>query len=248
MRAQSGQELCFSQREKILRVVASIHIAELGRRDAAAVLLRSPRRGKVPGLVYAETTPVAPLGEPLLPPRRLGPVGMIAAWENDAALDEFLRSDPVAARLAGGWQVRLQPLRVFGSWAGLEGLPVRALPVDDDEPVGILTLGRLRLHRTGAFRRSAAPAEAAALDSPALLAGTGLAGLPRLVATFTLWRSAAAMRKYAIGASGPHRAAIEADRARPFHHESAFIRFRPYASRGSWGGRDPLAGLVGAAS
>ncbi len=222
-------------------MVVSVHIAEVGAREAARVLLRPPRPGRVPGLTYAETLTTAPLGEPLLPPRKLGPVGMLAAWESDEALAEFSRHHPVAERLASGWEVRLRPLRVAGAWAGMPGLPERALPVEDSEPVGILTLGRLRLLRTGAFRRSAGPAEAAALDSPALLAGTGLARLPRLVATFTLWRQAAAMRAFAYTGGAPHRAAIDADRARPFHHESAFVRFRPYASRGSWDGRDPLA-------
>jgi hypothetical protein len=221
-------------------MLVSVHIAAIGPREAAGVLLRPPRPGQVTGLTYAEMTTTAPLGEPLLPPRRLGSVGMIAAWESDAALDEFSRSHPVAARLAGGWQVRLEPLRVSGAWAGMPGLPTRALPVDDEEPVGILTLGRLRLLRTAAFRRSAGPAEQAAMDGNALLAGTGLARLPRLVATFTLWRSAAAMRAYAYGPGGAHPAAVAADRARPFHHESAFVRFRPYASRGTWDDRDPL--------
>ncbi|HET6998145.1 MAG TPA: hypothetical protein VFI03_06095 [Solirubrobacterales bacterium] len=218
-----------------------MHIAEVGKREAAEVLLRPPKAGRVPGLTYAETTTTAPLGEPLLPPRRLGPVGMIAAWESNEALDEFSAHHPIAHRLAGGWQVRLKPLRVSGAWAGMPGLPSRALPVDEDEPVGILTLGRLRLLRTGAFRRSAGPAEAAALESPALLAGTGLARLPRLVATLSLWRSAAAMREYAYERGAAHQAAVGADRTRPFHHESAFVRFRPYASRGIWGGRNPLA-------
>jgi len=225
-------------------VIVSVHIAEVGAREAAEVLLRPPKPERVPGLTYVETTTTAPLGEPLLPPKQLRRVGMIAAWDDDAALEEFSSRHPVARRLAGGWQVRLQPLRVAGAWAGMPGLPARALPVDDGEPVGILTLGRLRLLRTGAFRRSAGPAEAAALDSPALLAGTGLARPPRLVATFTLWRSAAAMRRYAYEQGAAHQAAVGADRARPFHHESAFVRFRPYASRGSWDGRDPLAGLV----
>lgn len=225
-------------------MIVSVHIVEVGPREAARLLLRPPRPRRVPGLTYAETLSTAPLGEPLLPPRRLGPVGMLAAWESDEALEEFCRHHPVARLLAGGWEARLQPLRVSGAWAGMPGLPARALPVDDSEPVGILTLGQLRLLRTAAFRRSAGPAEAAALASPALLAGTGLARLPRLVATFTLWRSAAAMREFAYRAGQAHRAAIDADRARPFHHESAFVRFRPYASRGSWGGRDPLAGLA----
>lgn len=114
----------------------------------------------------------------------------------------------------------------------MPGLPARALPVADDEPVGILTLGRLRLLRLAPFRRAAASAEADAIADGALLAGTGLARPPHLVATFTLWRTAAAMRAYAYDRDGSHHAAVQADRARAFHHESAFVRFRPYASQG----------------
>jgi hypothetical protein len=229
-------------------MIVSVHIADMGPRAAAEVLLRPPRAGRVPGLTYAETTTTAALGEPLLPPRKIGRLGLLAAWEDEAALDGFNRVHPLARHFAGGWQVRLQPLRVFGSWAGMPGLPSQPLPVEAEEPVAILTLGRLRLRRIAAFRRSAEPAEAAAIDDPALLAGTGLARPPRLVATFSLWRNSAAMREYAVGAGGAHAAAMRADRARPFHHESAFVRFRPYASRGSWDGRDPLADLTATAS
>lgn len=229
-------------------MIVSVHIADVSPRAAAAVLLRPPKPAAVPGLTYAETTTTAALGEPLLPPKHFGRVGMIAAWDDDAALDAFSQNHPIARHLAGGWQVRLEPLRVFGRWAGMPGLPVQALPVDDQEPVAVLTLGRLRLRRIGPFRRSAAPAESAAIDNPALLAGTGLARPPHLVATFSLWRSAAAMREYATVAGGPHDAAVQADRAHPFHHESAFVRFRPYASQGSWDGRDPLAGRLRAMS
>ena len=229
-------------------MIVSVHLADLSPGVAAAALLRPPRPPAVTGLTYAEMTTTAPLGEPLLPPRRLGPVGLIAAWDDEPALDRFCARHPLGQHLAAGWSVRLQPLRVFGAWRGLRDLPAEPLPVDDGEPVGILTLGRLRLLRTGAFRRSAGPAESAAIGNPALLAGTGLARPPRLVATFSLWRSAAAMREFATVAGGPHSAAVAADRARSFHHESAFVRFRPYASRGSWGGHDPLAGTLAAAS
>jgi hypothetical protein len=229
-------------------VIVSVHIADVAPRVAMEVLLRPPQAAEIPGLTYAETLTTAALGEPLLPPKHFGRIGMIAAWDDDVALERFSHGHPFARHFAEGWQVRLQPLRVFGRWAGMESLPRKALPVDDDEPVGVLTLGRLRLRRLQAFRASAMPAEHEAIDHPALLAGSGLARPPRLVATFSLWRSAAAMRAYATGAGGTHSAAVEADRARPFHHESAFVRFRPYASRGSWDGRDPLAGLVGAAA
>ena len=44
--------------------------------------------------------------------------------------------------------------------------------------------------------------------------------------------------------SCPTYDAITANRATPFHHRDAFVRFRPYASSGSWGGSDPLAELA----
>lgn len=137
--------------------------------------------------------------------------------------------------------MRLEPLRVFGRWAGMPDLPTKELPVDDDEPVVVLTLGRLRFNRARPFLRSAAAAELDAVGNPAMVASTGLARPPRLVSTFSIWRSTAAMREYAFGDAGAHQAAVRTDRGHPFHHESAFIRFRPYASQGSWDGRDPLA-------
>lgn len=221
-------------------MIVSVHLADVGLGKAAPILLRPPRPGSVPGLTYAETVTTAPLGGGLLPVPSLGRVGLIAAWEDDSALDQFLHAHPLAARLEGGWRVRLQPLHVFGSWAGMPGLPQQPLPVDDNEAVAALTLGRLRPHRLLPFLRSAAPAENEAVANPALLAATGL-GRPPLVSTFSLWRSAAAMKQYAFGTSGAHQAAVSADRTRPYHRESAFIRFRPYDSQGSWDGRDPLA-------
>lgn len=223
-------------------MIVSVHLADVGPRAALAALRRPPRRSDVPGLTYAETVTTAPLGGGLLPAPRPSRVGMIAAWNDDEALDAFDRDHPLAATFAAGWEVRMQPLRVSGRWPEMPGLPERALPVDDTEPVIALTLGRLRLHRALPFLRSAAAAENDAVADGALIASTGLARPPRLVSTFSIWRSMAAMREYAYGKDGSHQAAVRNDRARPFHHVSAFVRFRPYASRGSWDGRDPLAG------
>ena len=110
---------------------------------------------------------------------------MIAAWGEDAAIDGFLAADPVGRELAAGWHVRMEPIRVTGSWAAMTGLPARPLPVHDEEPVAVLTLGRLRLGRALSFLRSAGRAEAEVLASPALLASTGLARPPHLVSTFS---------------------------------------------------------------
>jgi hypothetical protein len=207
-------------------------------RQALRLLARPPHPREVEGLGFAETVFTAPLGT-RLPAPAFGTVALLAAWADDAALEGFA-SHPVARQLAGGWQVRMVPLRISGSWPGLGGLPERPLPVDDDEPVAVLTLGRLMPWRIRPFLRAAAPAEAEVLAEPEVLASTGFGRLPNLVSTFSLWSTAAAMRSYAYRQGGSHRAAVASDRARPFHRHSAFIRFRPYASRGEWAGRDPL--------
>jgi hypothetical protein len=123
----------------------------------------------------------------------------------------------------------------------MSGLLPDEQSMDEDEPAAVLTIGRLRLTQTVRFLRASAAAERLAVDDPALLASTGLARPPGLVATFSLWRSVAAMRAYASGGNDPaHLAAVRAHAARPFHHEAAFLRFRPYRAEGTWDGREPL--------
>jgi hypothetical protein len=223
-------------------VIVSVHLADVGKHSALRLTRTRLDPGRVPGLRYAEVTTAAPLSGRLLPRPNLGRVGLIASWDNEPAVEAFLAGHPLAEQLAHGWHVRLQPMRAFGTWPKLPGLPATEEPMDDTEPAAVLTLGRLRLSQTLRFLRASAAAEGLAVRDPALLASTGLARPPGLVATFSLWRSTSAMRAYAHGASEPaHLAAIQAHAARPFHHESAFIRFRPYAAKGIWDGCNPLA-------
>jgi hypothetical protein len=64
---------------------------------------------------------------------------------------------------------------------------------------------------------------------------------PPFVATCSLWQDTRALATYAYGRREPaHSDAIEAGRTKPFHKESAFIRFRPYGSGGNLTGRNPL--------
>jgi hypothetical protein len=224
-------------------MILSVHIADVGLRASRAILRSCPAPEETPGLRYAETTIAAPLGGRVpVPMPQLGRAGLIASWDDDLAFERFLSDHPLAERLASGWHVRLQPLRAYGTWSGLPDLPGKELSVGDDEPVAVLTLGRLRIGRVGSFLLTSARAERQAVADPAVLASTGLARPPGLVATFSLWRTARAMRDYAHGASGDgHTRAIRVHRARPFHHESVFARFRPYAAHGTWDGREPLA-------
>jgi hypothetical protein len=118
-----------------------------------------------------------------------------------------------------------------------------------DEPATVLTLGRPRLLRFPPFVRTSRAAERLAVSHPAMVAGTAAARLPRFVATFSIWRTVSEMRDYALGRPDPsHLNAIKADRANTFHHQEAFVRFRPYHAEGTWEGKNPLADYFSARS
>ena len=223
-------------------MIASIHIADVGKRAALRLSPRKLELAKVPGMRYAEITITAPLSAQLISKPNLGRVALIATWEDENALEDFLARHTLAYQLAHGWRVRLQPTRIFGRWQSLDGLVTREQPMDEDEPAAVLTIGRLRFTQAPRFFRATAKAEALAVREPSLLASTGLARPPALVGTFSLWKSTAAMRAYVEGKDQPaHSKAVQAHAVKPYHHESAFVRFRPYASEGQWDGRDPLA-------
>ena len=141
-------------------MILSVHLADLKRRHAVSALRRGLHPDQTPGLSYAEVALAAPLSAGLLPHPTLTRLGLIAAWSDGAALDEFQSGHPLAEQLSPGWHVRLEPLRASGSWSALPDLPSSERPVDDDEPVVVLTLGRLRPLRALAFLRSSAAAEA----------------------------------------------------------------------------------------
>jgi len=220
-------------------MILSVHLANGGFGPPK----RAPAPEDAPGLLYAETMSPADLGN-RLPVPKPGRLGMVAAWEEDAALDAFLADHKLGRRVASGWHVRLRPLRASGSWSRLPALERCQEDGEDDEPVAVITLGRLRLSQGIRFLRTSRPAEKAALGAPGLLASTGMAR-PPLVCTFSLWRSVAEMRDYAYGGAGEsHVTAIREHQGKPFHKESIFARFQPYLSAGEWDGRDPLADVV----
>jgi hypothetical protein len=222
-------------------VIASFHIANVGKLAGLRLLRRQPSAHDTPGLRHGVLTITAPLGESSVPRPDTGRIALIAAWNDDAALDRFLAEDPLAQALRGGWRTRLQPTHIFGAWPPLDGLVGDEPPMADDEPAAALTIGRLRFSQARRFLKASAAAERLAVQDPALLRGTGLARPPGLVATFSLWQSTGAMRAYAGGLAEPaHRAAVKAHAAKPFHHASAFIRFRPYGAEGEWDGANPL--------
>jgi len=213
-------------------VIASLHIREAGPSEALRALTTGSM-SRVPGVIAGDVVIVARLSEHLLPRPDHHRIGAFAFWTDEHALDRFLEEHEAGRLLAGGWQMRMQPTRLVGSWPGLGSLTGHELPMGMDEPAAGLTLGRLRPSQLGRFLKASARAERDALNDGAMLASTGLARPPRTVATFSIWQSLAALRHY-IGGPGAdgHRRAVQAHAASPFHSESGFVRMRPLSISG----------------
>ena len=222
-------------------MIASVHIADVGTRAALRFVAKTPTPASVPGLRHANVALAAPLSGALLPAPKLGRVGLVALWDDDDALDRFLDEHPVARALSSGWQLRLEPLRAYGTWPGLPADTPTSRATDHEGPAAVLTMGRLRTTQAVRFLKTSAKAEASVVVAPGLTWATGLAR-PPFVATCSLWESTRALSTYAFGVSdGAHPHAIEEGNRKEFHHQSAFIRFRPYGSKGHLDGKNPLA-------
>ena len=221
-------------------MIVSVNIANVGARSTLARLARPPKPGSIPGLREMEVGITAPLSGSLRKSPDFGRVGMIGFWDDEAALDAFLTHDPRAAGLAEGFSARLAPLRVHGSWPGLDADVPKTRAVDHEGPVVVLTLGRFRISQAPRFFRTSALAEAAVASADGLIWATGLAR-PPFIATCSFWESGAAAGAYAYGKNeDPHPSAIRGGNTKPFHKREAFIRFAPVAVSGAISGKNPL--------
>ena len=226
-------------------MIATVTIADVGVGGAVRTVLGRPKAGAVPGLRWADVVVLAELASRR--PPQLGRVALLAFWDDEAAAAEFGRTHPVAERLAGGFHAVLRPLRAFGSWPGLPADVPSTRAVPHDGPVVVLTLGRLRWPQLVRFLRTSRPAEKSAVDAPGLLWATASARPPQF-ATISLWQDSRSTAAYAYAQQRPqHKAAIDEQMRKDFHHQSAFIRFAPISSRGSLPGRNPLSESTAAA-
>ena len=162
-------------------MIASVHIADMGRGRHSASTGSPHRPGRSPACGVPRSAIAAPLSDKVLRARSSSVApALIVFWDDDAAVDRFVSGHPLAEKFASGWHVRLAPLRAFGTWPGLPADIPAERHVDHEGPVAVLTLGRPRLSELVRFLRTSAKAAASAVASPGMMWGTGV-GAPAVV-------------------------------------------------------------------
>jgi hypothetical protein len=173
--------------------------------------------------------------------------GLLATWENANAADDFFGDSILFTayrhHTAEIWTVRLLAIQSHGAWGGVNPF----LPIVEpatNSPIAVLTRASIRWNRLRRFW-SHVPAASRALDgAEGLLASIGIGEAPiKHQATFSIWRSAEAMKAFAYK-SPTHDEVVRRTRVENWYGEELFARFRPVASEGLWNGRDPIAGLL----
>jgi hypothetical protein len=232
--------------------IASFHLVRVPTWTAPVAMARLGtdrlRLARVPGLVFWRLLGTGRGDDtgPGIDPRR---TAMFAVWEDEAALDAFLGDSVIGRRwnaIADSWHVRLRALGGHGTWRGfdvLAGMESGSQSVSDaaaGPPVAILTRADVRLGAWRSFGRAGRPVDDELHRADGLIdvVGIGEAPVGRL-ATFSLWDSLAAARRYA-STMPEHVAVVERTRRERWYSEELFARFEPFGSSGAWNGRNPL--------
>lgn len=205
-----------------------------------------PQLRRVAGLRFAKLLGSGAGGFGALP--NLRRYGLMAVWDDAAAAAAFFAQHPLwqayQSRAAETWTAHLGPLKAHGRWDGAAPFDYPAdAPPAAGGPVAVLTRASIRWWKTPRFWRYVAPTSAAVAGAPGVALAIGLGELPVVrQATFSVWRSAAAMQQYAYH-DARHREAMRLTRQENWYGEELFARFQVLASAGTVDGRDPLAGL-----
>lgn len=232
--------------------IHTFHLATTGVATTARTLAQPPTSASVAGLRYAECMTVMELGLPVVSPARLQMrhMAMFAAWDSEAAVDDYLAATDLGRRLAVGWHVRLEFVRRWGHITEFEGLPTNAGALDPDAPAVAVTLARLKLPQVPRFIRWGKPAERLVRDHPGTTLALAAMRPLRTVSTFSVWRSVREMTDMVHGHSAipeadRHATAMVERRRKDFHFEFTTLRFRPLGEFGAWKGREKIIPTTG---
>lgn len=178
---------------------------------------------------------------------------MVACWEDEQSIDDFLRDHPTGRVLAEGWTAKMELIRAVGVWPGLDDdLATEASGRSKGYmgPTVAVTIGTAYLRTAVPFARVNNGLEAQFVDAPGAVWGTLMTNLPqRLVASLTIWKSSKAALDYMRNGAHGQAVADHFDPAKdPTGHTfvtgGGFFGFRPLSVDGAVDGKNPLSATM----
>jgi quinol monooxygenase YgiN len=175
-----------------------------------------------------------------------GVYAMLGVWENEQAADHFFQHAEIFQRYRAHsseqWTIFMKPRQAKGLWSG--GNPFTAsTDLDESNPlVAVITRATIRTNKLISFWRYVPTSQRPIQQGcEGLIYTKGIGEAPLVqMATFSLWENMEALKNFAYY-SAEHQVAIQKTRQLHWYKEEMFVRFQPYRSEGTWGGKDALA-------
>lgn len=189
-------------------------------------------------------------GSSTAPGTELGRTALFCLFDSEHDADEFIRIVERRRYTKESWHVKMRGAGGHGSWRGreiprimLEGVSSTST-TPSGAPLAMITRADVRPRAWRAFSRDARVVDRELHASEGLLAVVGIGEAPVLrLGTFSLWRDAASIQRFAYG-HPEHSRVVQRTRNEDWYGEEMFARFEPYWSTGTWDGRDPLRDMV----
>mgnify|MGYP001606569730 FL=1 len=180
-------------------------------------------------------------GESFHPIPNFGVYAVLLVWPSMADARKGLADSTVLANYrknaAEHLTVYLQTQSAWGLWDGLAPFDPNDTDAPETRPIGVLTRATLRKGNLYEFWKSVPSVSDSLKDEPGLIFKLGMGEIPWVQqVTFSIWRDAKDMRKFAYR-SGAHADAIRLAREGKWFKEDLFARFRIVASEGTWAGK-----------
>lgn len=199
---------------------------------------------KTKGLMHSEYMTAMTLGSPILSPSRflIKQVAIFAQWENEKALENYLKKDKFGKTLTKGWHVRLAFMREWGQISGFKIPEFKAELESPLSPVVAVTIARMKPLAVPRFIKWGRPVEKLVRDHSGSLLSLASVKLPNTVSTFSIWKTEKEMTNMVHGHSETpkpkrHINAMKERERKNFHFEFTTLRFKPISEFGIWKGQ-----------
>ena len=185
------------------------------------------------------------LGSPILSPSRflINQVAIFAQWENEEAIENYLKKEKFGKILTKGWHIRLAFMREWGKISGFNIPEQKAKLESPLSPVVAVTIARMKPLAVPRFIHWGRPVEKLVRDHSGTLFSLASFRFPNTVSTFSIWKTEKEMTEMVHGHSimpkpKRHSNAMKERERKNFHFEFTTLRFKPLSEFGTWKGKE----------
>lgn len=223
----------------------SYHLANIPFFTGLKLFLFPNHLKAIEGIIHCERMTAMTLGTSIISPKRilLNRVAFFAQWENESSLESFLTNHSFGKILAKGWHTRLELVRQWGSFHGIQtsNLTTKGETLGQDSVVVAITIARMKFFQIPRFIYWGKPVEKLVRDHPGQILALASIRLPNTVSTFSIWKSVQQMTDMVKGFSHVpqpkrHIDAMKERERKDFHYEFTTLRFKPLSESGEWMG------------